>query len=260
MLPDQDEARRAGLSSQTRHTYPSEDLAASRAAFGRVLADLSAAGLLDGAPQNVRRLLRTIDTELVGHTPSGRPNVVPAPPGAGHDQTITRWCAEVASRLEQYIQASTDGGRVLIGAKSRLTVLNWGHLDEELVCGTTLGTGQPAESRVLDSRPSMILRDLVTNAVRRRPVHGDPLVVENVAPTFHQIHADWLSFRPEVAAVLDWMPDSARPGAGTPNVAISRLRRSGGWTVGGDARGRHSRTLKPKGMQSSSPWRDSPIW
>ena len=212
MLPDQDEARRAGLSSQTRHTYPSEDLAASRAAFGRVLADLSAAGLLDGAPQNVRRLLRTIDTELVGHTPSGRPNVVPAPPGAGHDQTITRWCAEVASRLEQYIQASTDGGRVLIGAKSRLTVLNWGHLDEELVCGTTLGTGQSAESRVLDSRPSMILRDLVTNAVRRRPVHGDPLVVENVAPTFHQIHADWLSFRPEVAAVLDWMPDSARPG------------------------------------------------
>ena len=139
---------------------------------------------------------------------------------------------EVESRLEQYIEASTVRGQVLIGAKSRLTVLNWGHLEEEFVCGTTLGTGIPAEGRVLDSRPPMVLRDLVTTSAQLWPENGDPLVVENVAPTFHQIHAHWLAFRPEVAATLEWTPDSTQPGrwyTKRGNLAVETIWWVDGW-------------------------------
>ena len=212
MLPDQKTILPALRSSGTRHTYPYEELAASRAAFGRVLADLTDAGLLDDAPPHVRRLLRTSDIELVGFRPSERPSVVASPPTVERHHQVNDWQAEIEDRLEEYVTASTNQGCVLIAAKSRLTVLNSGHLGEELVCGTTIGRREPAEGSVLGRRLCMVLRDLVTNSARRWPDNGDPLVVENVAPTFHQIHADWLAFRPEIAAVLDWMPDSTRPG------------------------------------------------
>ena len=58
----------------------------------------------------------------------------------------------------------------------------------------------------------MTLRDLVDTSAPRRPETGALLVVENVAHTYHQIHSDWLAFPPELAATLEWTPDSTRPG------------------------------------------------
>ena len=202
MLPDQKTILPTLQSTRTRHVYPYEELAASRAAFGRVLADLAEAGLLDDAPPHVQRLLRTCDIELVGRRPSGRPNVVASPPTVGRHHEINEWQVGIENRLEEYIAASTNPDRVLIGAKSRLRVLNWGHLEEELVCGTTVGTGQPLDGCIVARRQSMTLRDLVKTSERRRPETGDPLLVENLALTFHQIHSDWLAFRPELAATL----------------------------------------------------------
>ena len=68
-LPEQDAVTRAIQSSGTRHAYPLEELAASRAGFGRVLADLADADMLEGAPVRVQHLLRTFDVNLVGRTP-----------------------------------------------------------------------------------------------------------------------------------------------------------------------------------------------
>ena len=212
MLPDQKTILPTLQSTRTRHVYPYEELAASRAAFGRVLADLAEAGLLDDAPPHVQRLLRTCDIELVGRRPSGRPNVVASPPTVGRHLEINEWQVGIENRLEEYIAASTNPDRVLIGAKSRLRVLNWGHLEEELVCGTTVGTGQPLAGCIFARRRSMTLRDLVKTSERRRPETGDPLLVENLALTFHQIHSDWLAFPPELAATLEWTPDPSRPG------------------------------------------------
>ncbi len=107
-----------------QHTYPAEKIAASRAAFGRVLADLTDAQLLDDAPQQARGRLRTVDVELLGLAPKSRPNVVPSPPEAGHDQTLSRWCSEMELRLDQYVAASRNEHSILIGARSRLTVLS----------------------------------------------------------------------------------------------------------------------------------------
>ena len=211
-LPAQEAVRRALESSHTKHAYPHQELAASRAAFGRVLADLVDAGGLDDAPPEVHRLLRTVDIELVCRTPRGRPNVVPAPPSAGLDQTTAGWYAGIESRLEEHVATSTDHERVVIGAKSQLTVLNWGHLEEGLVCGTTVGTARPVDDGIFARRHSMILRDLATSSASGWPENGEPLVVENVGLTFHQIHANWLAFRPDLAAMLAWTPDPIRPG------------------------------------------------
>ena len=52
-LPEQEEIRGALVSSGAQHAYPLEELAASRAGFGRVLRDLTDAGMLENAPPHV---------------------------------------------------------------------------------------------------------------------------------------------------------------------------------------------------------------
>jgi hypothetical protein len=212
VLPDQDDVREALKSSHVQHTYPSEKIAASRAAFGRVLADLTDARLLDGAPEEVLHRLRTVDAELLYLAPGPQPKVVPSPPPAGHDQTLDRWRSELDSRLDEYVVASRSEHSLLIAAKSRLTVLNWGHLEEEFVCGTTIGTASLNDDRLLLRRHSMLLADLVDTSAGTHPEADEPLVVENVGHTLHQIQADWLAFRPDIATTLQWVPDLDQPG------------------------------------------------
>ena len=101
---------------------------------------------------------------------------------------------------------------MLIGAQSQLKVLNWDQVEEFFVCGTTVGAYTLINRRVLAPVRSLVLRDLVGTAPQRWPDSGDPLVVENDASAFFQPAADWLSFRPDLAASLEWAPDPARPG------------------------------------------------
>jgi hypothetical protein len=212
LLPDEEAVQGALKAAQAQHTYPSERIAASRAAFGRVLADLVDARLLDDAPQHVRRRLRTVDIELISRTPQSRPEVIPPPPPAGHDQTVSRWRSEIEDRLEEYVRQSTAGDRVLIGARSQLTVLNWGHLEEELLCSTIVTDNPTAEASVLLRSSSATLSDLVDTSSSTRAQEGDPLILENAGYAFHQVQAGWLAFRPDVAVALDWAPDQDRPG------------------------------------------------
>ena len=231
-LPVQEAVKKAIERSDVKHTYPSEELSASRTAFGRVLADLKDAGLLDNAPPQVRHLLRTLDIELVSRTPDGRPSLVPDPPKAGHDQTTTLWIGGAEDRLEEYISAMRHGGRVLVAATSRLTVLNWGHLEEELNCGTTIGSAQPAEGDVLLRGELLFLRDLVDIPAGHVPAIGGPIVVQNHALSFHQIHAGWLAFRPDLAVKLDWQPDLTQPGSwrtATGELAVESIWWVDGW-------------------------------
>ena len=210
-LPEQDAVRRALEAAGVRHVYQLEKHAASRAAFGRVLADVADAGLFDGMPPPIPQLLRTVDVDLLSRTPTSRPSVVPPPPAAGHDQTLARWHTEIESRLEEYFTTS-DQGRLLIGARSRLTVLNRGRLSEELWCGTTTGPGQLVERGVFAQGHSMVLGDLVAPTTPAWPRDGEPLVIENTGATFHQFHAEWLAFRADLAATLGWTPDVGLPG------------------------------------------------
>ena len=231
VLPEQQAVLAALSSSGMEHVHPLEKVAASRAAFGRVLADLTDAGLLDGAPQH-RHVLRTVDVDVVTRVPTRRPSVVPAPPAAGIDRSVEDWQSGLSNRLEKHIAASTEQERVLIGARSRLTVLNWSHLEEELECGTTIGTNATTADRVLARGLPMLQRDLVSTPEPVRRAERESLLIENPWIFFHQARADWLSFRPDLAEALTWTPDANRPGCwhtASGDLAVELIYWVDGW-------------------------------
>ena len=211
-LPEEESIGKALDSAGIRHIYSYQKVAASRAAFGRVLADLNDARLLDEAPRQLDRLMRTIDVELLHRFPMPRPSVVADPPEAGVGHTISRWRNELGSRLEEYIDTATQVDRVLIGGSCCVKVLNWGHLEEEFVCGTTAGTAASPTDNILRYRRSATLGDLISMSASRFPEKGEPLVFQNFSLAFHQSSSDWLSLRPDLAAELVWTPDASRPG------------------------------------------------
>ena len=232
LLPEQNAVREALNRSAVRHVYPLEELAASRAAAGRVLADVVDAGLLEQASSSIRRQLRTIDIELVGRTPHHRPSVIPPPPPAGVDKSVEWWLAGVEDRLSEYIGAVEDKDQMLIGASMRLTLLNWDHLAECYECGAAIGTTGTADDALFALGGSMKLQDLVSPAGRVGVEIGEPLIFKNVAYTFHQLDASWLSFRPDLAATLGWNPDSTRPGSwrtSSGDLAVQTIWWVDGW-------------------------------
>ena len=213
ILPTQETVRSALESSHMKHAYPSFEIDAARAAYGRMLGEIMDARLLDDAPSRVRaRLLRTIDLEIIGRSPEARPPVIPTPPGAGHDQTIARWREEIEDRLEEYIATSISEGCILVGARCRLTVLNWGHLEEEFICETTVGSDDSNARDRCVYRNSATLRDLAAPAEEVLAEDGIPLLFENEALRFYQANSNWISFRPGLARTLAWVPDENRPG------------------------------------------------
>jgi hypothetical protein len=230
-LPTADAVRAALDSRGVRHVFRIPDTAASRAAYGRVLADLIDAGLIDLLDAQIARRLRTFDLDLLERAPTSRPPVIPNPPAAGHDQTAERWGTTIESRLDQYVAAAYADNRILIGAKSHLTVLNWGHLEEEFSC-TVTADSPDAPDEAFMNRTAMFLRELSDPVSPRIPTAGTPLVMQNIAYTFDQIHGDWLSFRPDVAAALGWDADPASPGTWTTRagaVAVEALWWTDGW-------------------------------
>ncbi len=230
-LPTADAVRAALDSRGVRHVFRIPDTAASRAAYGRVLADLIDARLFDGLDPQVARRLRTFDPGLLERAPTSRPPVIPNPPAAGHDQTADRWATTIESRLDQYVAAAYADNRILVGAKSHLTVLNWGHLEEEFVCTVTVDSPDPPDEAFMN-RQAMYLRELSDPVSPRIPAAGTPLVMLNSAYTFDQIHGDWLAFRPEIAAALGWDADPANPGTWTTRagaLAVESLWWTDGW-------------------------------
>ena len=218
--------------SQIQHSYPSVRLAASRSAFGRILADVRDAGLFDHLPPRVRLLFRTVDMHALTRLPIGRPRLFPSPPPSGHDQNAHTWRDEIEDRLSQYVAASTCGDLSLIGARSHLTVLNWGHLEEEFLCGAAIGFNDSTEDVFVTSQYSITIGDLPTFFCRAIPRGGEPLIIENLGYTFHQLRADYLSFRPDLAASLGWNPATDQPSAWlttTGDLAVETIWWTDGW-------------------------------
>lgn len=208
-LPTEAVTRASLKSVGMRHVFVLAEQTAARAAYGRVLADLADARMLDGLPAPVRQMLRTVDIDALIRRPTNRPIAVPEPPQAGLDQSVQLWQAGTESRIDEHLEAARTGGMALIAATSRLTVLNTYHLEERLTCGTTVGSECPSD--LFMHRCSAILKDLTAPAEPHNPGPGEPLVVENNEALFHQAGANWLAFRPDLAAALGWEPDSDMP-------------------------------------------------
>ena len=232
LLPERNAVFAALRGSGVRHVHPSGELAASRAAAGRVVADLIDAKLLDQVPSRIQRQLRFVDIELVGRSPQHRPSAIPPPPPAGVDKSVEWWLNGIEDRLSEYIRTAGVEDEILIGASMRLTLLNWDHLAEHYECGTAIGTTQTADSGLFALGSSMTLRDLISPAGRSRVSIGEPLIFKNVAYTFHQMNASWLSLRPDLAATLGWKPDSTRPGTwytSAGDLAVQSIWWVDGW-------------------------------
>ena len=211
-LPEQAAVVRALEASRAKHLYTLEGFAASRAAFGRVVADLRDAGLLDGAPEHVQHMLRSVDLDILHWPPEGRPQLIPAPPAAGVDKGLDDWQAGVEGRIDEYVVSSSHDDRLVIGATSRLGILNWGRLREDLTCGTTVGGSPPIDGKVVTQRFSMVLGDLITSTEKSMPEVGECLILANEGMLLHDDRGIWLAFRPDFAASLGWTPDADRPG------------------------------------------------
>ena len=236
---------------------PFDQVAASRAAFGRVLADLTDAKRLTRLPTDMQPFLRTVDLERFGQVPQKRPSVAPALMSANLDQTITNWRNGIETRLEEYITASTNEQRLLIGALVRLAILKVEQLGEEFVCGTTIGPDQLPRGTVLKRKAFMTLNDLGATSASTRIKIGEPLILENSGYAFHQREAQWFALRPDIATTLGWVPNPTEQDHGTPRLATSLPKLSGGWMDGGDAAMCPCSTLRQKGGRLSSPQRDS---
>ena len=212
-----------------KHTHPSAKILASREAFGRVLADLQDAHLLDNIPLGVRRSLRTFDVDALTRTPSSRPNVVLRPSKADDISTID-WYVETESRIDQYLDAARTDELILVAAK--LTVQYPYNLDEEFVLSPT--TGKHPEEMFIP-RECSTLKDLTAATLEKVPGLDEPLVVEHVGWIFCQLRSDWLSFRPDFAAALGWAPDLQQPGRW--HTAGGELAVESVWWVDGWGRG-----------------------
>ena len=208
-LPAQEAIEKALDSAGMRHTLPITLVEAGREAFGKVLADLRDAGLLVDAPPRVRSATRTVDIDALVRTPCARPSLVPAPPDPAQIDTVDRWLAETANRLDQHVAAASADGRTLIAAISRVKVYNPPLLEEELRLAAIVGTS-PGQD-LFTPRNYATLSDVSAGTNARIPDPGEPLVVKNEMWIFHQMGAEWLAFRPDLAAAMGWAPDPSKP-------------------------------------------------
>ncbi len=205
-IPENEAVHESLRSSGAQFRFLYSDVCISRAAFGRILAEVKDARLLESGASQINRLLRTVDIELLDLIPKARPTVAPSPPEAGIDKSTEQWKETIEDRLGEYINTSTCHDQILIGASCRLMILNWGHLGEEFTCGTTVGISPLTEDRVFLYRNSLLLRDLAEAVSIRLPDAGEPIVVDNDGSAFVQPLASWISFRPDLAAALRWSP------------------------------------------------------
>jgi hypothetical protein len=202
-LPSEDEVRQAITTTEISHMFRIPRATINRAAVGRILADLSDAGLLEGIVPSGRRFLRMFDPALFNLRPAARPTVVADPPAAGHDQNAGRWIAELEERLDDYVTAALSGRDLMIAAESTLTVLNWDLPEERLTC--TLSTSQELPEPPFLGVHKLRLQDLALQPQRPRP--DERLVIQNMTYQFEQLTAGWLALRPALCAALGWTVD-----------------------------------------------------
>ena len=234
-LPKQTAVRGALAAARMKHSFADVRVPASRSAFGMVLADLKDAGLLDDSLAKLARMVRTVDVDALTRLPAHRPDVVPDPPEPSYELTAERWRSEMEHRLDEHEAAQRTAGRILIAARSKLTVLNTSQLYEEFTCATAVGAEPPED--LFARREGSTLRDLTRGGSGQIPDAGEPLVVENVGYTFHQLRADWLAFRPDLARGLRWTADPSMPGrwhTATGALAVETVWWVDGWSGHGD--------------------------
>ena len=231
-LPSPEDVGSALRSARLSHVYENAEMMALRAAFGRVVADLFDAGELDGVPDWVRRVVRTVDIGLLAEEPAARPGVMPAAPSDGHEQTLAQWLDGTEARLDECLGASVKDGHVLLAAAVRLTVLDWPCVGEVYRCGTNAGSEQKGAVSFMRPRWAFTREEVSGGWEAKDPASGEPLILENRGSSLQHYQSDWLAFDPRVAASLGWMPDPGQLGRwldATGNAMVESVWWIDGW-------------------------------
>ena len=230
-IPNEKAIRESLNQSNVRLPFVKPSLAASRSAFGRVLADAKVAGLTDQIERRDYKAFRAFDVGLVGMRPKRRPNTLPCAPQIDRYKLDDSWTEEIRTRLQEYVSASSQQGQQLIGAKYRMRMFDGRELAEQLECGATLGRTSNAPQTIFSKRQAMYLNELCDETAAFVPRIGAPILISNVAPTFCQLDAWWIGMNPGIAARLNWVPVPSEPGSwrtDSGQLAVKSTR----WTDG----------------------------
>lgn len=233
--PTTEETREALARADLKLAWPSSTLLIARSVVGRMLYDFRSGGYLVDLKIADGRLLSSFDSKLVGLRPDKRPSAMPDPPPAGIGEELSNWVEHTSDRLDEYARAveRTDG--VVIAARARATVLNWGHLNEEFIYTTKIGEkSEQVNEHHADPWPvtDVLLSELSSSNLTISNHGGEDLAIVNVAWRFHQLGTNWMSFSPNIAAKLEWVPIVGAPGSwnnAVGELAVSSLRWVDGW-------------------------------
>lgn len=233
--PSNGEVRDAFAGADLKLMWASPSTFIARTVVGRLIRDFEAAGYLDDLQPRDHRMLTSFDPALVHMRPGPRPTLMPVAPKTGHEPTLADWIEQTGGRLDEYLAAlgCTDG--LVVAARTRTTVLNWGHLEEAFTSITSVGAPpDPLEARHADPTQIVDVRlGQLAEPIPSRPLeHGHLLAVENQAWRFHQLRARWLSFSPVAAAALGWTPARGAPGiweTASGETAVETIRWVDGW-------------------------------
>ena len=229
-LPQNEAIHRASSSAGFRFQRRTSTIAAAREAFGRVLGDLEDARLLQDLPPFARDMIRTVDVDALTRTPRRRPNVLPDLPDVDVTRVTDRWSGQAEDRIDEYVNAARRDQALLIAAETTLVLRRSYDLHEKLTVAATVGA-EPPRRRFAKSEFAM-LSDLVAPTEAITPGACEPIILHNIPWGFDQISAEWLSFRPEIAAALEWEPISSRPGCwrtARGDLAVESVWWTDGW-------------------------------
>lgn len=235
-LPEAETLTTALSNARMRNVYPTSEVLASRAAFGRVLADLIDSGYIDRFPPEVEPAFRTGDVGLVGSPLSAMPEGLPAHPLGGHDQTPERWAAGLEERADDFVTSLLRDDWQIVGAFGELAVLNWSHLEETFEwTAFPRAQGKPRLIRGLN----LLTSDLHRADVGFPSGADAPMLLRNRSDAFMERRANWVALNPAVARSMLWKPDRSRLGGwltaeGKP-AAETRMWTNGTWGRHGQA-------------------------
>ncbi|MCW4459754.1 ATP-binding protein [Microbacterium sp. MPKO10] len=229
-LPESEPAKSALLDAGMKLIHPSSVVLASRAAFGYVLGDLVDSGRVGPLPLHVESVLRTGDVAMVGRGYDRMPNMFPAHPPAGHDQTAEAWAAGAEARIDEYVRSFQTGPDQIIGARGNLAILNWPHVEEHFACDIV----RRGESRMRTVvRVNAWTSDLAATSLALGELDEAPFLLRNESNAFMERHANWLALHPGLASLLGWKSDSKsiggwRTATGCP-AAATTIWTNGTW-------------------------------
>lgn len=190
-----------------RHTYRPWAYLVGRRAAGRVLADLTDAGLVDGVYPAFR--FELLAPDLLMFEPRPLHDSVPRPwrPASVSSYDTRGWCEEARDALEHYRVSLTSEPDFVLAEASDWASLEWGLPREERKVDPIQlrgfnSAGLPVRAAAVEEGGSAYWYPSMADLTWR---HGE-LIVRGFEMLNNAPFLRWIAFHPGAAEALDWEP------------------------------------------------------